>query len=91
MNDGEWVFDRSLSGENIVDAEKDDSSMKGIRSMPCSQSGEITLTIVMDEFSVEIFEDGRALSSTIYPPENADGLELTVKAASCLYERSEIV
>ena len=91
LNEGDWVFDRSLSGEIIVGAEKDESSMKGIRSMPCSQSGEITLTIVMDEFSVEIFEDGRALSSTIYPPENADGLELIVKAASCLYERAEIV
>ena len=89
--DGEWVFDRSKSGEPICGAEKDSDSVNGIRRMPCSDSRDITLTIVMDEFSVEIFEGGRALSSTIYPPENADGLQLTVKAESCQYSRSDIV
>jgi len=91
LSDGEWVFDRSKSGVAIVGAEKDPKSTNGIRSMPCSKNREITLTIVMDEFSVEIFEDGRSLSSTIYPPENADGLQLVVKAEECQYERAEIV
>jgi hypothetical protein len=45
----------------------------------------------MDEFSVEIFEGGRALSATIYPPSDADGLELTVKAESWQYERADVV
>ncbi len=58
--------------------------------MPYSASDEVTLTIVMDEFSVEIFEDGRAMSSTIYPPEGADGIELTVKADSCEYTRADV-
>lgn len=58
--------------------------------MPCSGNKEITLTIVMDDYSLEIFEDGRALTSTVYPPEDADALELSVKAASCHYERAEI-
>ncbi len=91
LKDGEWVFDRSKSGETISGAEKDSDSINGIRRMPYSNKKEVTLTIVMDEFSVEIFEDGRALSSTIYPPEDADGLKLTVKAESCRYERADIV
>lgn len=90
LKNGEWVFDRSKSGEEIRGAEKDDDSLNGIRRMPYSGSKETTLTIVMDDFSVEIFEDGRALSSTIYPPDGADGLELTVKAHTCLYTRAEI-
>jgi beta-fructofuranosidase len=90
LKNGEWVFDRSKSGEEIRGAEKDDDSLNGIRRMPYSGSKETTLTIVMDDFSVEIFEDGRALSSTIYPPCGADGLELTVKAQTCLYTRAEI-
>ena len=91
LNNGEWVFDRSKSGETIIGAEKDIDSINGIRRMPRSKSKDITLTIVMDEFSVEIFEDGRVLSSTIYPPDGAEDLELTVKADRCLYERAEIV
>ena len=90
LNDGEWVFDRSKSGEPIIGAEKDADSLNGIRRMPCSNEKEITLTIVMDEFSVEVFEGGRALSSTIYPPVGADGIELSVKAEFCRYQKAEI-
>ena len=90
LKDGEWVFDRSKSGEPIKGAEKDTDSVNGIRRMPYSGGKEITLTIVMDEFSVEIFEDGRVLSSTIYPPCGADKLELAVKADDCHYARAEI-
>ncbi len=91
LSNGEWVFDRSKSGDAIIGVEKDSDSVSGIRRMPCSGKKEITITIVMDEFSVEIFEDGRALTSTIYPPEDADGLELAVNASSCQYERADIV
>ena len=91
LSDGEWVFDRSKSGEAIIGVEKDPDSLNGIRRMPCSGNKEITLTIVMDEFSVEIFEDGRVLSSTIYPPIDADGLEIDVKAESCQYERATVL
>ena len=91
LKDGEWVFDRSASGEAIVGVEKDPDSLAGIRRMPFSGKEEVTLTVVMDEFSVEIFEDGRALSATIYPPADADGLELTVKAGDCCYERVDIL
>ena len=91
LADNEWVFDRSKSGEVINGAEKDADSLSGIRRMPYSQKEESTLTIVMDEFSVEIFEDGRALSSTVYPPEGATMLELCVKADTCTYTRADIV
>ena len=91
LNDGEWVFDRSKSGEIIRGAEKDEDSLNGIRRMPYSGKEETIITIVMDEFSVEIFEDGRALSSTIYPPFDGNCLELTVKAQNCQYERADII
>ena len=88
---GEWVFDRSSSGEAIIGVEGDADSLNGIRRMPFSSNDEVTLTIVMDEFSVEIFEDGRSMSSTVYPPMGADGIELCVKADICKYERSDII
>ena len=91
LKDGEWVFDRSKSGEAIIGVEKDIDSLNGIRRMPYSNKKETAITIVMDDFSIEIFEDGRALSSTIYPPFDANGLELVVKAESCRYERAEII
>ena len=90
LKGGEWVFDRSKSGERITGAEKDADSLNSIRRMPHSGKKETTITIVMDEFSVEIFEDGRALSSTIYPPCGADGIELAVKAEKCQYIRADI-
>jgi len=90
LQDGQWVLDRSKSGEVITGVEKDPDSINGIRRMPCSMEKEVTVTIVMDEFSVEIFEDGRALSATVYPPEDADGLELIVKAENWQYERADL-
>ena len=90
LGDGEWVFDRSRSGEAIIGAEKDSDSLSGIRRMPYSGKENVTLTVVLDEFSIEIFEDGRALSSTVYPPETADGLTLKVKAKSCTYRHSVV-
>ena len=91
LKDGEWVFNRSKSGDVIVGAEKDEDSLSGIRRMPYSGNKEVTITIVMDDFSVEIFEDGRVLASTIYPPDDANALELDVKAGSCRYERADVV
>lgn len=90
LNNGEWVFERSKSGEAISGVEKDDDSINGIRRMPFSNKKDITLTVVMDDYSVEIFEDGRSLTSTIYPPEDANNFDITVKAASCSYERANV-
>ena len=44
----------------------------------------------MDDFSVEIFEDGMALTLTIYPPDDANGLQPNVKASSCHYTRADV-
>ena len=90
LKDGEWVFCRARSGEEVKGVEKDADSLAGIRRMPCSMKDEITLTIVMDDFSVEIFEDGNAMSSTIYPPENAVGLALKVEANACTYQKATV-
>ena len=90
LKEGEWVFDRSKAGEAIVGVEKDADSLAGIRRMPLSDSDEICLTVVLDTFSVEIFEGGKALSSTIYPDLDADGIQLTVDATECTYIREII-
>ena len=91
LNGGEWIFNRSKSGEPITGVEKDLDTINGIRRMPFSGKSEISLTIVMDDYSLEIFEDGRSLTSTIYPPADANGLELTVKAESCQYEKADVI
>ncbi len=91
LKGSEWVFDRSRSGEAIVGEEKDPDSLNGIRRMPHSGDEETTLTIVMDDFSLEIFEGGRSLTSTVYPPDGADRFELNVKADSCRYERADVI
>ncbi len=91
LADGEWIFDRSSSGEPIVGDEKDADSLAGIRRMPKRRSVNTDITIVFDEFSIEIFIDGKSLSSVVYPPTDADELALSVKADACEYTRSEIV
>lgn len=83
LNGGEWVFDRSRSGETIKGRETDADSLAGIRRMPFIGDDETQIVIVMDEFSIEIFADGKSLSSTIYPDFDADGFELEVKAEDC--------
>lgn len=90
LKDGEWVFDRSRSGEKIEGKELDADSLAGIRRMPFTDSVETEITVVLDEFSVEIFVNGKVLSSTIYPDYDADGLELEVTADNCTAQRFDI-
>ena len=85
-----WVFDRSNAGEKIVGSEKDEDSIAQIRRMPYERGVFNRLEIVSDRFSVEIFADGRALSSVIYPELDADGLELELDADSYTYRRFDI-
>ena len=91
LKDGQWIFDRSRSGEKIDGKESDADSLAGIRRMPSDGCAETELTVVLDEFSVEIFVNGKALSSTVYPDTDADGLELKVKADKCTVSRFEVV
>ncbi|MBO4572676.1 MAG: glycoside hydrolase family 32 protein [Clostridia bacterium] len=88
--DGFWVFDRSKSGEAIVGAEKDELSLAGIRKMPLGAEKHTSISIVLDKYSIEFFEGGRVMSSTVYPPDNADKIELTVKASKCTYTRYKV-
>lgn len=87
---GEWVFDRSRAGESISGEEKDEDSANGVRRMPCAAGGGNEIMIVLDEFSAEIFADGRALSATMYPEPDADGLEIRIRAKESLYIRYAI-
>ena len=90
LKNGEWVFDRKNAGESIIGVEKDEYSLAQIRTMPFDGGENTSLEIVLDTFSVEIFADGRALSSIVVPEEDADGLELELDAESCIYRRFSI-
>ena len=90
LDGNEWTFDRSRAGAQITGAEQDEKSVAGIRCMPFVGGKETEITVVMDWFSIEIFIDGMAMSSTVYPDADADGIELCIDAASCRYVRTEI-
>ena len=89
--DGAIEFDRSKSGEAIVGVEKDELSLSGKRKMPFTRQDKTTFTIVLDKYSVELFDGTFVMSSTIYPPKTAIGLELTVNADSCVYTRYDVI
>lgn len=92
LKNGEWVFDRSHSGEKIEGKERDGDSLAGIRRMPFTDNSVDTeITVVLDEFSVEIFVNGKVLSATIYPDYDADGLELEVNADNCTVQRFDVL
>lgn len=91
LKNGEWVFDRSHSGEEIKGKECDADSLACIRRMPFAKSVDTEISVVLDEFSVEIFVNGKALSSTIYPDLDADGLELEINAERCIVQRFDIL
>ena len=80
LKNNEWVFDRSHSGEVIIGKEEDDDSLHGIRKMPYISSKKHEIYIVLDEFSVEIFVDGKSLTSLIYPDLDDDLFDLQIKA-----------
>lgn len=84
------VFDRSSSGEKIKGEEKDGYSLSGIRKMPLDIALKHKITVVLDLFSVEIFADGRSLSSVICPDLDADGIFLSVSADACAYTRYDV-
>ena len=90
LKGGEWIFERSHSGEIIKGKETDSDSLAGIRRMPFAKRRQTEIIIVLDEFSVEIFADGKALSSTVYPDSDADGFEIEVKAEKCNLQFFEI-
>ena len=81
LANGVWMFNRSNSGEKIVGKETDSDSLAGIRRMPCSDTKKHIIYLVMDEFSIELFIDGKSLTSLIYPDEHDDLLVLNAKCS----------
>lgn len=86
----EWVFDRSKSGETIKGVETNADSLAGVRRMPFDGKPTTQITVVFDEFSIEIFVNGKSLTSAVYPPQNADALTLTLSAAESEYIKYDI-
>ena len=80
LDKNEWVFDRSLSGETITGCEKDEDSLSQIRRMPYIKNKHHEIYLVLDEFSFEVFVDGKSLTSLIYPALDDDLLVLNVTA-----------
>lgn len=72
----ELVFCRAKSGEAIIGVEKDADSLSHVRRMPLC-AGELDITVIVDRFSVEVFAEGKTLSSTVCAPLSADGIELS--------------
>ena len=80
LMNNEWVFDRSMSGLQINGCEKDKDSLNQIRRMPYFKKEHHEIYLVLDEFSFEIFIDGKSLTSLIYPDLEDDLLELNIQA-----------
>lgn len=90
LQDGQWVFNRSKCGKQIAVSETDEDSVNGIRRMPVVGGEKTHIEIVSDLYSLEIFADGLAMSSLVYPSHDADGLEIVVDAETCIYKKFEI-
>jgi len=87
---GKLVFDRSRSGEAIVGKEKDEYSLASIRQMPLDGLKKHKIYVMFDLFSVEIFADGRSLSSAVCPDVDAAGITLEADARSISYVRYDL-
>ena len=91
LQDGVWVFNRSQCGKQITVSETDEDSLNGIRRMPFAGGENVRVEIVSDLYSLEIFVDGMAMSSTVYPDRDADGLEIAVDAKTCVYKKFNVL
>ena len=60
-------------------------SVAGIRRMPYTKKKVNEIIVLIDKFSVEIFADGKAMSSLTVTDADAEGVELAVKASRCSY------
>lgn len=90
VKDGVLEFDRSRSGKPIQGKERDAYSSAGKRLMPLDKLSKHKITVVLDLFSVEIFADGRAMSSVVCPKITSDKIELNVEADFQTYTRYDV-
>lgn len=86
----EWVFNRSKCGKQITVSETDEDSISGIRRMPFVGGEKTHVEIIGDLYSLEIFVDGMAMSSLVYPDQDADGLEIVLDAKASIYKRFKV-
>ena len=85
----EFIFDRSNMKNKISGVEKDSDSLNGIRRMPINNLKDVTIEVIMDEFSLEFFINGKSASFQVYNDLDADGVELSFKASNCEYIKSK--
>ena len=78
LENGEFYFDRSHSGEVITGRENDELSATGKRKMPYLKEDKDIIYIVMDKYSVEIFVNGISMTNLIYPKETSDVFSIFV-------------
>ena len=78
LKDDEFYFDRSKSGIQILGAEKDELSLKGIRKMPYRKAEKTEICLVFDKNSIEIFVNGISSSNIIYPQNSSDKYVLNI-------------
>lgn len=57
--------------------------------MPYLKQESHQIIVVLDEFSVEIFVDGMAISSQIYQKYDAEKFELLINASRCKISQFE--
>ena len=82
LKDGEFCFDRSLSGEKITGEEQNNLSQVGIRKMPYLKKDKTVIYFVLDKYSIEIFVNGISMSNVIYPKLESDLFEFTLSSGS---------
>ena len=83
FENGMAVFDRSNCSEKICGTERNKDSENGIRKMPVSLEKTSIIDIAVDLFSIEIFINGRALSSVVCNGLNADKYDIKVVSDGC--------
>lgn len=86
LQNNEFYFDRSRSGEELKGVETDELSLKGMRKMPYFKKNKDIIYIVLDKYSVEIFVNGISMSNLIYPKEDSDGFKINLESDSNLFE-----
>lgn len=90
LKEDTWIFNRATSGEQIGGRETDEDSLHGVRRMPYKKDETIEIIIVFDEFSIEFFAGGKALSATIYPDISADISTLQIDADEYNFEKISV-
>ena len=80
LDNNEFYFDRSHSGEEIKGIEKDPLSLSGKRKMPYIKKDVDDIYIVLDKYSIELFVNGISMSNLVYPKDDSDIFEIRIRS-----------